>query len=111
MKKSTKTKRIKVKADLNQLSEPSDENSVEKDKEKEKENETTPEKESSPKNVYRCPKCFSIPFINVKDNENKVVIDCLNGHHVEMLFSEYMTSEFQKMYQNLNAPNVEEIKV
>ena len=46
MKKSTKTKRIKVKADLNQLSEPSDENSVEKDKEKEKENETTPEKES-----------------------------------------------------------------
>ena len=94
MKKSTKTKRIKVKADLNQLSEPSDENSVEKDKEKE--NETTPEKESSSKNVYRCPKCFSIPFINVKDNENKVVIDCLNGHHIEMLFSEYMTSEFQK---------------
>lgn len=54
MKKSTKTKRIKVKADLNQLSEPSDENSVEKDKEKEKENETTPEKESSPK------KCLSL---------------------------------------------------
>ena len=52
--------------------------------------------ESISKNVYRCPKCFSIPFINVKDNENKVVIDCLNGHHIEMLFSEYMTSEFQK---------------
>ena len=94
MKKSNK--RIKVKAEINQTSEQSDDNSNEKEKEKEKENESNNEKDSSLQNVYRCPKCFSIPLINVKDNENKVIIDCLQGHHVEMLFSEYMTSEFQK---------------
>ena len=47
-------------------------------------------------NIYRCPKCFNIPLINVKDNENKVIIDCPQGHHTEMLFSEYMANEFQK---------------
>ena len=29
-------------------------------------------------------------------DENQVIIDCLHGHHIEMLFSEYMTNEFQK---------------
>ena len=92
MKKNSINKRIKVKADLNQNSEQSDENSIQK----EKENETTHENDSTSYNTYRCPNCFSIPIINVKDNENKVILDCLQGHHIEMLFSEYMTNEFQK---------------
>jgi len=92
MKKNSINKRIKVKADLNQNSEQSEENS----NEKEKENEITPENDSTSNNTYRCPNCFSIPIINVKDNENKVILDCLQGHHIEMLFSEYMTNEFQK---------------
>ena len=92
MKKNSINKRIKVKADLNQNSEQSEENS----NEKEKENEITHENDSTTYNTYRCPNCFSIPIINVKDNENKVIIDCLHGHHIEMLFSEYMTNEFQK---------------
>ena len=92
MKKNSINKRIKVKADLNQHSEQSDENSNEKDTE----NELTHENDSTSNNTYRCPNCFSIPKINVKDNENKVILDCLQGHHIEMLFSEYMTNEFQK---------------
>ena len=92
MKKNSINKRIKVKADLNQNSEQSEENS----NEKEKENEITPENDSTSNNTYRCPNCFSIPIINVKDNENKVILDCLQGHHIEMLFSEYMANEFQK---------------
>jgi len=92
MKKNSINKRIKVKADLNQHSEQSEENS----NEKEKENEITHENDTTSYNTYRCPNCFSIPIINVKDNENKVILDCLQGHHLEMLFSEYMTNEFQK---------------
>ena len=92
MKKNSINKRIKVKADLNQHSEQSEENS----NEKEKESEITHENDTTSYNTYRCPNCFSIPIINVKDNENKVILDCLQGHHIEMLFSEYMTNEFQK---------------
>jgi len=92
MKKNNINKRIKVKADLNQNSEQSEEYS----NEKEKENEIAHENDTTSNNTYRCPNCFSIPIINVKDNENKVILDCLQGHHIEMLFSEYMTNEFQK---------------
>ena len=87
-----KTKRIKVKADLTQNSEQNDDNI----NDMKKENGILSEKDSNYQNIYRCPKCFTIPFINVRDNENKVTLDCLQGHHIEMLFSEYMTSEFQK---------------
>ena len=92
MKKNNITKRIKVKADLQTLSDESESYSDEKENQK-KENKTELLMENE--NIYRCPKCFNIPLINVKDNENKVIIDCLKGHHTEMLFSEYMTPEFQ----------------
>ena len=100
MKKGNKTKRIKVKADLKSLSDPSDDNSIEKEEYKEKETNQT-DTVTENRNIYHCPKCFSIPLINVKDNENKVILDCLKNHHTEMLFSEYMSSEFQKKINNI----------
>ena len=100
MKKGNKTKRIKVKADLKLLSDPSDDNSIEKEEYKEKETNQT-DTVTENRNIYHCPKCFSIPLINVKDNENKVILDCLKNHHTEMLFSEYMSSEFQKKINNI----------
>ena len=47
-------------------------------------------------NIFRCPECFYIPLIYVKDNENRVIIDCIKGHHKEMLFSDFMTNEIEK---------------
>ena len=92
MKKNNIAKRIKVKAELKTLSDESESFSNEKDSQKD---ENKKELLIENENIYRCPKCLDIPLINVKDNENKVIIDCLKGHHTEMLFSEYMTQEFQ----------------
>ena len=93
MKRSLK--RNKVKADINVISDLNEENPIEKDV---KENGIQNKKDFlyENQNIYRCPKCFQIPLISVKDNENKVIIDCPQGHHIEMLFSEYMANEFQK---------------
>ena len=92
MKKNVVAKRIKVKAELNKPI------NVAKESPNGKENkeETNDIASFNDENIYRCPKCFNIPLINVKDNENKVVIDCLKGHRIDMLFSEYMSPEFQK---------------
>ena len=93
MKKNVLAKRIKVKADLNSAPGANEESPNKKeDQVDENENDQLSEGE----NIYRCPNCFNIPLISVKDNENKVIIDCLKGHHTEMLFSEYMAPEFQK---------------
>ena len=95
MKKNILAKRIKVKADLNNPIETVEDSPNGKEF-KDDENEESPDNE----NIYRCPKCFNIPLISVKDNENKVIIDCLRGHHTEMLFSEYMAPEYQKNIYN-----------
>ena len=93
MRKNVLAKRIKVKADLNSAPGANEESPNKKeDQVDENENDQLSEGE----NIYRCPNCFNIPLISVKDNENKVIIDCLKGHHTEMLFSEYMAPEFQK---------------
>ena len=107
MKKNNIAKRIKVKADKKPISDPSDDNSNDKE---EKENENQAEFVSEKENIYRCPKCLGIPMINVKDNENKVVLDCLKGHHTEMLFSEYMSPEFQKNLNILECSKCKESK-
>ena len=99
MRKNILAKRIKVKADLNSPPEAKEESQNKKeDQADENENEQLSENE----NIYRCPNCFNIPFISVKDNENKVTIDCLQGHHTEMLFSEYMNPDFQKGIYKFN---------
>ena len=89
MKKNVVAKRIKVKAELNKPVNVSPNG-------KENKEETNEVPIVNEEYIYRCPKCFNIPLINVKDNENKVVIDCLQGHHIDMLFSEYMNQDFQK---------------
>ena len=93
MKKNNIIKRNKVKADIYNISDLSDDNSNEKEV---KENGSELDILFENQNIYRCPKCFNIPLIKVKDNENKVIIDCPQGHHTEMLFSEYMGNDFQK---------------
>ena len=88
MKKSFATKRIKVKA----------EPKISKEKTDTETSEDSPSKQNEEisKIIFRCPDCFLIPIINVKDNENRVIIDCLKGHHHEMLFSEFITNELEK---------------
>ena len=106
MKKSNKANRVKVKADLKSLSDPSDDVSNENEEEKFKEKDISQSDDFQENhNIYHCPKCYSIPLITVKDNENKVIIDCLNNHHTEMLFSEYMSPEFQKNINNIKCSN------
>ena len=53
------------------------------------------------KNVYRCPECYTIPLIKIKENENKIFLNCLNGHEIEMLFSQYMSNQFKKKKEKI----------
>ena len=41
-------------------------------------------------NVYRCPKCSIIPFINIFTNENKLFMSmkCTNNHNYSKTFDE-----------------------
>ena len=90
MRKSSTNQRLKVdsKNMQAQLSEEVSNNS----EDKESQQEFIPDSQ----NIYRCPNCIFIPLINVNDKENRVIIDCLQGHHNEIPFSEYMASDFQK---------------
>ena len=86
MKKNFATKRIKVKA----------ESKIPKEKTDTETSDEPHDEMSTSNNIFRCPECCNIPLINVKDNENRVIIDCLKGHHREMLFSEFITNELEK---------------
>ena len=100
MRKSNTTKRIQMKPYLESESESNEDNSYKKEK-KEKEKEII----QNNQNIYRCPKCPFIPLINVNDKENKIIIDCLKGHYNEMLFSEYISENFQKNINNFECSN------
>ena len=91
MRKSNTNQRLKVKSNLNMQSELSEDDTYNSE---DKENQ--PEINPDYQNIYRCPKCIFIPLINVNDKENRVIIDCLQGHHKEIPFSEYMATDFQK---------------
>ena len=100
MRKSNTTKRMQMKPYLESESESNEDNSYKKEK-KEKEKEII----QNNQNIYRCPKCPFIPLINVNDKENKIIIDCLKGHYNEMLFSEYISENFQKNINNFECSN------
>ena len=53
------------------------------------------------KNVYRCPECYTIPLIKIKENENKIFLNCLNGHEIDTLFSQYMSNQFKKKKEKI----------
>ena len=101
MRKSNTSKRIKVKHNLDNQSEKCEEINSYKKEIKGKETEIIKDQQ----NIYRCPKCPFIPLINVNDKENKVIIDCIKGHHTEMLFSEYISSNFQKNINKYKCTN------
>ena len=34
------------------------------------------------KNIYRCPECYTIPLMKIQENENKILLNCLNNNLV-----------------------------
>ena len=90
MQKTNSSKRTKNKLEINEDIE------IDPQENKKFQLKTIEKQYSNFQNIFRCPECFYIPLIYVKDNENRVTIDCLKGHHKEMLFSDFMTNEIEK---------------
>ena len=57
---------------------------------------------SEEKNTYsfrpslRCIECCLLPFLTLKENDNKVTINCNNGHYNELPLNEYLEKGYQK---------------
>ena len=45
---------------------------------------------------FHCSQCYLIPFITLKENDNKVEIHCSNGHNKEMSLNDFMENYLQK---------------
>ena len=57
------------------------------------------------KNIYRCPECYTIPLMKIQENENKITLNCLNNHEIEMLFSQYMSNQFKQKKEKIECSN------
>ena len=44
----------------------------------------------------RCPDCCLLPFLTLKENTFKVIINCIDGHNNELPLNEYLEKGFQK---------------
>ena len=44
----------------------------------------------------RCPDCCLLPFLTLKENSFKVIINCSDGHNNELPLNEYLEKGFQK---------------
>ena len=56
---------------------------------------------SSFKPSFRCTECCLVPFLTLKENENKVMINCINGHYKELPLNEYLEKGFKKSINNI----------
>ena len=50
---------------------------------------------------YRCPKCCLVPFITLKENESKIIMNCTNGHNKDIPLNEFMDKYLQKNFNNV----------
>ena len=69
--------------------------SLKKEEPSDKKNKPEPSKtknlNSKCEKAYRCFQCNQIPLLKLKDNENKIIINCPNKHENEMWLVHYLT--------------------
>ena len=53
------------------------------------------------KSSFRCTECCLVPFLTLKENDNKVTINCINGHFKEMPLNEYFEKGYRKNMNNI----------
>ena len=65
--------------------------------------------------IFRCPKCFNVPLMSLKYNNNKILIHtlCSNKHNLYTSISDFLTKKVKIIlfiYNHVNIANQKIIK-